>query len=80
MRIKHAVLVGAMAALASPTAPALAKHSAAQTASEPSTSSACSAQQQTADGTWIQIPCRELGSPEQAPHKSATRSPDRQTR
>jgi len=80
MRIRYAIVVGAMAALASLAVPALAKHSAAPKASEQPASSGCSARQQTADGTWTQAPCQELGSPEQAPRKSATRSPDQQAR
>jgi hypothetical protein len=78
MRIKHAIFVGSMAALASHTAPALAKHSDAQTTSEQSTSSPCSARQPMPDGTWAQLPCQELGSPKQPARKSATRSSDEQ--
>jgi hypothetical protein len=80
MRIKHAMLVGSMAALASLTAPALAKHSDAPKANEQPTSSPCSAYARAADGTWTQLPCQELGSPKQTQGKSATRSPDQQTR
>ena len=80
MRIKHAIFAGSMAALASLTAPALARTSDAQTTSEQPASSSCSARQQAADGTWAQLPCQELGSPKQTPLKSATRSPDQQTR
>ncbi len=79
MWIKHAIFVGSVAALVSLTAPALAKHSDTQPG-EQSTSSPCSAEQRTASGTWAQIPCQELGSPQQTPRKSATRSPDQQTR
>jgi hypothetical protein len=78
MRIKHAIFVGSMAALASLTAPALAKHSDTQKTSEQSTSSLCSARQPMPDGTWTQLPCQELGSPKQALRKSATRSSDEQ--
>jgi hypothetical protein len=80
MQFKHAILAGAMAALASLAVPALAKHSDAQKSSEQPASSPCSARQQTADGTWTQLPCQELAIPGQAPRKSATRSPDHQTR
>jgi hypothetical protein len=76
MRIKHAIFVGSMAALASLTAPALAKHSDAPKTSDQSTSSPCSARQPMPGGTWTQLPCQELGSPKQAPRKSATRSSD----
>jgi hypothetical protein len=74
MRIKHAVSVGSITALALLTTPALAKHPDAQNTSEQSTSSPCSARQGTADGSWKQIPCQEVESPKQAPRKSATRS------
>jgi hypothetical protein len=80
MRIKHAMSVGSMAALALLTTPALAKHHDAQNTGEQSTSSPCSARQGTADGTWKQIPCQELDSPKQAPRKSATRSSDEPAR
>ena len=80
MQFRHAIFVGAMAALASLAVPALAKHPDAQKTSEPSTSSSCSARQKTADGTWTQIPCQELGSGGQTQHKSATRSEGEQAR
>ena len=80
MRIKQAIFVSSMAALASVPAAVLAKHSDAQKTSEQSASLPCSAAQQLADGTWTKIPCQELGSPQQTPHKSATRSSDKETR
>ena len=80
MRIKHAIVAGSIAALSSMTGPALAKHSDAPKADEPPASSSCSARQQAADGSWTQVACQELGSPEQAPRKSATRSPDEKAR
>ena len=81
MRIKHAIFVGSLAALVSLMTPALAKNFDVQkTTGEQSTSSPCSAQQRTADGTWIQLPCRELGIPTQSSSKSATRSSEHQTR
>jgi len=69
MRITHAILAGAMTALALTAAPALARHSdtpkpAEPAASEPSSS--CSARQRMDDGTWAQLPCQETGSPAQA--------------
>ena len=80
MRIKHAIFAGTMAALASSTAPALAKHSVAKTVSEPAAPSTCSAEQKTADGTWARLPCEEVGSPQQKPGRSAARSSDQETR
>ena len=49
-------------------------------AAEPPASSSCSAMQPMPDGTWQRQPCQELGSPQQAPRKSAARSPEQQTR
>ena len=85
MRIRNAIFASIVAALASQTAPALAKHSEVKhsdvtTPSEPSASSSCSALQKTADGTWARLPCQELGSPGQSQHNSAARTQDQQTR
>jgi hypothetical protein len=80
MQLRHAIVAGPMAALVLLTAPALARHSDAPKAGEQPASSSCSASQQTADGTWTQVPCQEVGSPSQPPGKSATRSTDEQTR
>jgi len=81
MQLRYAIFVGAMAALASLAVPALARHGDAQKTGEPAaTSSGCSAQQRLADGTWTTIPCQALGSPDQAQHKSATRSTEEQPR
>jgi hypothetical protein len=90
MRIKHAIFAAIVAALASLTAPALAKNSDAKnsdtrnsdakTTGEQPASTSCSALQQTVDGTWARLPCQELGSPQQAPHKSAARNSEQQTR
>jgi hypothetical protein len=82
MRIKRAIFVGSMAALAAMTAPALAKNSTAQKTDDKSTSSSCHAYQQAADGSWTQLPCQELGSGSGAgtQHESATRGTDEKTR
>ena len=80
MRINRAIFAGIVAALASLTAPALASHSKTQPAAEPPASPSCSAMQPMPDGTWQRQPCQELGSPQQAPPKSAARSPEQQTR
>jgi hypothetical protein len=82
MRIKRAIFVGSMAALAAMTAPALAKNATAQKTDDKSTSSSCHAYQQAADGSWTQLPCEELGSGSGArtQHKSATRGTDEETR
>jgi hypothetical protein len=81
MQFRHAIFVGAMAALAALAMPALARHSdASKTGEQAATSPGCSAQQRSADGTWTTIPCQELGSPDQAQHRSATRSMEEQAR
>jgi hypothetical protein len=83
MRIKRAIFVGWMAALAAMTALALAKNSTAQKTDDKSTSSSChDAYQQAANGSWTQLPCQELGSGSGAgtQHKSATRGTDEETR
>ena len=81
MQFRYAISVGAIAALASMAVPALAKHpDAAQKTAEPSAPSSCSARQRTADGTWTDIPCQELGSRGQGQQKSATRGEGEETR
>ena len=82
MRIKRAIFIGSIAALAAMTAPALAKHSTAQKTDDKSTSSSCHAYQQAADGSWTELSCQELGSGSGggAQPKSATRHTDEETR
>jgi hypothetical protein len=66
MRIRHAIFFGSVAALAALAAPSLARNSEAQRGSEQSTSTSssasCHGHQQEADGSWKQLPCRELGA------------------
>ena len=79
MRIKRAIFVGSIATLAAMTAPALAKHSNAQKTDDKSTSS-CHAYQQAADGSWTQLPCQEMGSPQAQPQRtSSTRTESDET-
>jgi hypothetical protein len=82
MWIKLAIFVGSVAALAVMTAPVLAKNSTPQKTDDKSTSSSCHAYEQAADGSWMELPCQELGSGSGAPaqHKSATRSTVEETR
>jgi hypothetical protein len=82
MRIKRAIFVGSIAALAAMAAPALAKNSTTQKTDDKSTSSSCHAYQQAADGSWTELPCQELGSGSggQTQHRSATRNSDEETR
>jgi len=80
MRIKRAILAGSIAALTAMTAPALAKNSTPQKTDDKPTSSSCHAYQQAADGSWMQLPCQELGSGGGTQPKSATRHTDEGTR
>ena len=80
MRIKRAIFAGSIAALAAMTAPALAKNSTPPKTDEKPASACCHAYQQAADGSWMQLPCQELGSGGGAQPKSATRHTDEETR
>jgi len=80
MRIKHAIVVGSMAAQVVIAAPVLVKNSGAPKTDDKSASSSCHAYQQAPDGSWTQLPCAEMGSGAQTQRKSATRSPDQETR
>ena len=42
----------------------------------------CHAYQKAADGSWVELPCQEVGPTSQAPThgKSATRAPNEETR
>jgi hypothetical protein len=80
MRIARLIFLGSMAALAALAAPALAKNSNVPKTDDNSTSN-CHAYQQTADGSWTELPCQEMGVPsgEKTQHKPATRNPDEGT-
>ena len=90
MRIAQLVFVGSVTALAVLAGPALAKHpnlnsnanANAQKVEDQPASQGCHAYQQAPDGAWVQLSCQEAGSPAQAPArgKSATRTPDQDTR
>ncbi len=80
MRLGHAIFVGLMAALLTLAAPTLARNSSQQKSSEAPASSSCNAYQQTADGTWKQLPCQELGSRPPTQPKSASKSGGEETR
>jgi hypothetical protein len=62
------------------TAPALPKNSQPQKIDEQPASRLCQAYRQAADGSWAPLPCQELGAGGQAPHKSAARKSDENTR
>ena len=78
MRIAQLIFAGSIAALSMLAAPVLAKNSNAQKTEETSASSSCHARQQTADGTWVELPCEEIGaaSQRQTQHKPAVRTSD----
>src|SRR5260370_2526376 len=75
IRIKRAIFVGSVAALAVTTAPVLAKNSTPQKIDDKSTTSSCHAYHQAADGTWMRPPYHKLASGSRAPtqHKPPTR-------
>lgn len=90
MRIARLVFVGSIAVFAALTAPALAKNASlnshananAQKADDQPAAQGCHAYQQRPDGSWIQLPCQEVGPTTQGPThgKSATRAPDEEPR
>ena len=73
MRIKYAIFFGSMAAMAVLAPPSLARNSEAQRGGDQSTSTSpspsCHNYQQEADGSWKELPCRELGSEDGSRHK-----------
>jgi len=73
MRIRHAIFFGSMTALAVVATPSLARNAETQRNAEQSTptspSPSCHSYQQEADGSWKQLPCRELGSGDGSRHK-----------
>jgi hypothetical protein len=74
------LIFGGFTALTVLTAPAQAKNSQPQKIDEQPASRSCQAYQQAADGSWAPLPCQELGTGGQAPHKSAARKTDEDTR
>jgi hypothetical protein len=81
MRLGPAIVVASIAALLTLAAPGLARNAdAPKTSEQPASSSSCHSYQQAADGSWIALPCQELGATPQPQHKSATRKTDQETR
>ena len=83
MRLGQAIFFGAAAALLTLAAPTLAKNSnanshTAKTAEAPASTS-CQAYQQAADGSWMQLPCQEMGTKASAPSHSAAKSVTEET-
>ncbi|MCA6113561.1 hypothetical protein J6524_01270 [Bradyrhizobium sp. WSM 1738] len=83
MRLGQAIFFGSAAALLTLAAPTLARNSSANShttkATEAPAYSSCHAYQQAADGTWMQLPCQEMGSKVQQP-KSASKNTTEETR
>ena len=83
MRLGQAIFFGAAAALLTLAAPTLAKNSnanshTAKTAEAPASTS-CQAYQQAADGSWMQLPCQEMGTKASAPSHPAAKSATEET-
>lgn len=78
MRLGQAIFFGSAAALLTLAAPTLARNSTpaphAAKATEAPASSACHAYQQTADGSWAQLSCQEMGSKTSLQSRSAPES------
>jgi hypothetical protein len=89
MRIARLIFVGSITVLTALATPALARNSnsnpanaTAQKVDDTPAAQGCHAYQQAPDGSWIQLPCQEVGPTSQAPtpHKSATRIPNEDAR
>lgn len=79
MRFGHALFIATTAGLLTLAAPTLAKNSDGQKSAEPSAASSCHAYQKAADGSWIELPCQEMGSTGSPHHKAASKSTDVET-
>jgi hypothetical protein len=83
MRLGQAIFFGSAAALLTLAAPTLARNSSANShtakATEAPASSSCHAYQRAADGTWMQLPCQEMGSKAPAQPRSAAKSSTEET-
>jgi hypothetical protein len=84
MRLGQAIFFGSAAALLTLAAPTLARNSStnspAAKATEAPASASCHAYQQAADGSWMQLPCQEMGFKPQAHPRSAAKSASEETR
>jgi hypothetical protein len=82
MRLGQAIFFGSAAALLTLAAPTLARNSSAHSHTTKATeapASSCHAYQQAADGTWMQLPCQEMGSKAPAQSRSAAKSTSEET-
>jgi hypothetical protein len=90
MQVARLIFAGSIALAAGLAAPALAgnanlnshANAHAQKIEDKPAAQGCHAYQQAADGSWVELPCQEVGPPSQTPTrgKSATRAPDEETR
>ena len=83
MRLGQAIVFGSAAALLTLAAPTLARNSSAHShakATDTPAAPSCQAYQQAADGSWMQLPCQEMGSKAQAEPRSAAKSAIEETR
>jgi hypothetical protein len=67
------IIFGAIAGVALSAGPSLSKNSEVQKPDENLSSSGCDGYAQQPDGSWKQMPCRELGPPAPANQKTTTR-------
>jgi hypothetical protein len=74
MRGSIAIFLAALATLAVPAAPALARTSDLPNSNDKPAAPACNGYEQRPDGSWKQMPCQELNSGAAADPKSPTRS------
>jgi hypothetical protein len=79
MRLGHAIFVATTAALLAAAVPGLAKNAETPKTSEQPMSSSCHSYQQTADGSWTELPCQELGAPAPS-HKPSPQKTDEEAR
>jgi hypothetical protein len=78
MRTVHVVFAGALAVATILAGTAVAKNSDPRKGEDKSAESSCSAYQQSPDGSWEQLPCKETGDrgQPQTRHKPATQGAD----
>lgn len=79
MRLGHAIFVATIAALLAAAVPGLAKNAETPKTSEQPASSSRHSYQMTADGSWTELPCQELGAPGPS-RKSAPQRTDEENR
>jgi hypothetical protein len=74
MRIVITILLAAIANLAVLGGPSLAKTPDAQNTSDQPSSPSCDGYEQSSDGSWIHVPCQEIGSGTQANPKTSAQN------